>query len=90
MAPAVAVMVEDLRLKLAVTEALAFMVKVAVVEVPLHAPDQPAKVELALGVAVRVTVVPALKVDPVGLLVTVPLPVPVLVIFRLYCGEAPD
>jgi len=52
--------------------------------VPEHAPDQPAKVELDDGVAVRVTDVPlsklALQVAPQlipdGLLVTVPEPVP--------------
>ena len=50
-----------------------------VVSDPEHPPDQPAKVEFELGVAVRVTVVPALKVVPVGLDVTVPVPVPALV-----------
>ena len=54
------------------------MVTVHVRDVPVHAPDQPANVEFAPGVAVRVTDVPALKVVPVGLLVTVPLPVPLV------------
>jgi hypothetical protein len=84
LAPGVAVIVKDLRLKEAVTDALAFIIKVLVSEVPEQAPDQPAKVELAFGAAVSVTVVPALKLDPVGLLATVPLPVPALIIFRLY------
>jgi hypothetical protein len=52
--------------------------------VPLHAPDHPAKVELAAGVAVKVTVVPLAKVAlqvapqliPAGLLVTAPVPAP--------------
>jgi hypothetical protein len=52
--------------------------------VPLHAPLQPAKVEFAAGVAVRVMEVPGLKAAlqavpqliPAGSLVTVPLPVP--------------
>jgi hypothetical protein len=73
-------------LKVAVTEA--FVVKVNVqVEVPVHAPDQPPKVDPADGVAVNVTAVPLVKdalqvagqVIPAGLLVTVPAPVPVSV-----------
>jgi hypothetical protein len=54
--------------------------------VPVHAPDQPANVEVALGAAVSVTIVPLVKlvlhVDPqlmpAGLLVTVPPPLPAL------------
>ena len=61
--------------------------------VPVQAPDQPAKVEPAAGVAVRVTGVPLLKLDeqtapqliPAGLLVTVPLPVPALVTVSDFC-----
>jgi hypothetical protein len=60
-----------------------FMNTVHVVEVPEHAPDQPPKVELAPGLAVRVTDVPALKVVPVGLLVTVPLPAPLFEIVNV-------
>jgi hypothetical protein len=60
------------------------MVTVEVNEVPEHPPDHPAKVELEPGVAVSVTTVPALKVVPVGLLVTVPEPVPPLVMLRVY------
>jgi hypothetical protein len=64
--------------------ALAFKVTVPVVQ---PEPDQPAKVEPAAGMAVKVTELPLLKVAeqmlpqliPVGLLVTVPFPVPLLV-----------
>ena len=52
--------------------------------VAVQLPDQPANVEPAAGVAVKVTAVPLLKVVeqvlpqliPVGLLVTLPVPVP--------------
>jgi hypothetical protein len=54
--------------------------------VPVHAPDQPLKVELLSADAVKVTIVPALYVSeqsdpqliPAGAEVTVPLPVPPL------------
>jgi len=54
--------------------------------VPVHAPDQPANVEPALGTAVSVTMAPLAKLAlhvapqsiPAGLLVTVPVPVPAL------------
>jgi hypothetical protein len=70
-------------LKLAVAEASALRVSVQVV-VPEQPPDQPAKVEPAAGVAVRVMVVPPLKLAlqvapqliPEGTLVIVPEPVP--------------
>lgn len=59
--------------------------------VPLHAPAHPAKTESAAGAAVRVTVAPVVKfaeqvapqLIPVGLLETVPVPVPVLATERL-------
>ena len=69
--------------KVAITAVSALIVTVQVGDVPVTPPDQAAKVELASGVAVRVTTVPAGKVVPDGLLVTVPLPVPALVMDRV-------
>ena len=54
------------------------------VPLPVHGPVHPAKSELASGFAVRVTVVPLVKValhvspqlKPAGALVTVPVPLP--------------
>jgi hypothetical protein len=73
------------RLNVAVTEAAALTVT-AQVPVPEQAPPQPAKDEPAAGAAVRVMAVPdvtdceqvAPQLMPVGLLVTVPEPVPLL------------
>jgi hypothetical protein len=87
-APVLALIVNVLRVKVAATEVLLFMVTEQGDEVPVHPPDHPAKVELASGVAVRVTPVPALKVVPAGLLVTVPVPVPLFVILKVYCTGA--
>lgn len=66
--------------KLAPTLRSPFMVIRQVVLVPEHAPDHPPKIEFASGVAVRVTVVPPVKVVPAGLLVTVPDPPPDLAV----------
>lgn len=82
-ADAVMLYLSVLRAKLAPTLILLFMVIAQVKLVPEHAPDQPLKVELELGVAVSVTVVPAAKVVPVGLFVMVPLPAPDFVTDRV-------
>ena len=70
---------------------MAFMVKVQT-PVPEHVPDQPANVELELGVAVSVATVPAAKLRqpephdvPEGEELTVPLPVPDMVVVRVNC-----
>jgi hypothetical protein len=59
------------------------MMTVHVEFVPEQAPDHPAKMEPELGVAVRVMDVPATNAVPLGLFVTVPEPVPDLVIVRV-------
>jgi hypothetical protein len=82
-------------LKVAVTAVLAVRAREQV-EVPEQAPDQPAKVEPVPGVAVRVTLVPlekeALQVEPqlmpLGLLVTVPVPVPARETLSIGAAEA--
>ena len=69
----------------AVTEVALVNVTLQVL-VPVEAQDQPANVEVALGAAVSVTMVPLVKVAlhvgpqlmPAGLLVTLPPPVPAL------------
>jgi hypothetical protein len=69
-----------------VTLRLLFSVSVQFACTPEQAPDQPAKLLPALGVAVRVTVVPLVKLAlqlapqlmPAGLELTVPVPEPVL------------
>ena len=75
-------------LNVAVTEVLAVRVT-AHVPVPVHAPDHPANVEPEPGEAVSVTDVPLAKLAlhvvpqmiPDGLLVIVPVPLPVLCTF---------
>ena len=70
-------------MNVAPTVAAAFMVTLQV-DVPLQAPVQPAKVELAAGVGVSVTAVPAAKLAahvvpqlmPAGVLAMLPVPVP--------------
>jgi hypothetical protein len=86
LASALAVMVWVFRLKVPVAEALLVMVTEQVREVPVQAPDHPAKVELTLGVAVKVTTVPALKLFPVGMLAIDPVPVPFLLRVSVYWG----
>ena len=76
-------------LKVAVTDAFAVRVRLHGL-VPEQAPDQPLKVNPAAGVAVSVTLVPLAndavqvvpQLIPLGLLVTVPLPVPASVTVR--------
>ena len=59
-------------------------------------PDQPAKVDPAVGLAVKVTAAPWLncaehvepQLIPPGELVTVPLPVPALLTVSVCCGTA--
>ena len=78
--------VEVVALKVAVTALAAFMVT-GQVPVPVHSPLQPAKTELIVGFAVKLTVTPAPKfatqlpgqLMPGGLLVTKSVPTPVTV-----------
>ena len=80
----------------AFTLSAAFKVTVQVVAPPVHAPDQPPNLEPLVGIAVSVTLEPPVKVAlhvapqlmPVGLLETVPAPVPVLVTLRVWFGTA--
>jgi hypothetical protein len=73
-------------LNVAVTEALAFTSNLQVVDVPLHDPDHFENLEPEFGVAVSVTDFPlgnlalqeTAQLMPVGLLVMVPDPPPVL------------
>src|SRR5436190_1720643 len=91
-APAlVSVRVKDCTANVAVTEVAAFTVTMQVPEPEQPPPLQPVKVELASGVAVKVTAVPvangaahvAPQAMPAGLLATVPAPAPALVSVRV-------
>ena len=70
--------------KVAVTEVLEFIVTLQVGDIPEHPPDHPVKFDLASGLAVRVTAVPALKFVPTGFMLTVPVPVPELLTLNVY------
>src|SRR5438034_110679 len=91
-APAlVSVRVKDCTANVAVTEVAAFTVTMQVPVPEQPPPLQPVKVELASGVAVKVTAVPlangaehvAPQAMPAGLLATVPAPAPALVSVRV-------
>src|SRR5436309_2459064 len=91
-APAlVSVRVKDCTANVAVTEVAAFSVTMQVPVPEQPPPLQPEKVELAVGVAVKVTAVPlvngaehvAPQAMPAGLLATVPAPAPALVSVRV-------
>src|SRR5437773_5218896 len=85
------VSMKDCCAKVAVTEVAAFTVTMQVPVPEQPPPLQPVKVELASGVAVKVTAVPlangaehvAPQAIPAGLLVTVPAPAPALVSVRV-------
>jgi hypothetical protein len=81
--PADAVIVYPFFVKVAVAVLLLFIVRVHVELVPEHAPVHPLKVDPVEGVAQRLTVVPDAKLVPVGLEVTVPDPVPDVIVVRL-------
>jgi hypothetical protein len=90
--------VKTSRSKLAVTDLAASMVTMQVA-VPVHAPDQPVKLEAPSGVAVRVTTVPTVnpavqvlpQLMPNGEEVTVPVPpfMPFLLTSKLVVPDAP-
>jgi hypothetical protein len=67
----------------AVTDLFPLIVTVQALLFPLQAPDQPPKVELGSEMEVKVTTVPALKLDPGGLFTTPPFPDPFLEIFNV-------
>jgi hypothetical protein len=77
-------------LKIALTDCAEFIVTLHA-PVPLHAPLHPPKVEPESGVAVKLTTVPLAKLaehvvpqeSPEGILVTVPVPLPLLVTVRV-------
>ncbi len=68
----------------AVTEVAELTLIEQVRPVPEQAPDHPENVEYASGIALRVTDVPLRKRVPVGLVVTVPFPFPVLLTVNAY------
>jgi hypothetical protein len=74
------------RLNVAPTDWFEVIVTAQVEDVPLHAPDHPAKTEPELGVAVSVTLVPDVYDDADGLRVTVPDPDPEVVTVSENCG----
>jgi len=77
--------------KLAVAEFTASMLTVQVA-VPLHAPDQPVKIDVPSAVGVRVTIAPVVKLAvqvgpqsiPAGEEVMLPPPAPVLLTVSVY------
>ena len=85
------VQLSPLGAKVAVTDVAAVMLTVQV-PVPLHAPDQPENIELAFGAAVSTTLVAYVndatqalpQLMPVGVEVTVPVPVPAFPTVRVY------
>ena len=80
--PALAAIPKVFSLKAALTAVLESRVRLQVGFFPEHCPDQPAKSELALGAALRTTRVPVSKSVPAGMLVTVPVPVPILLMLK--------
>ena len=72
----------------AVTDVAEVILTEQVSAVPEQAPDQPENAESARGSALRVTDVPFLKRIPAGLVVTVPLPFPVLPTVSAYSTKS--
>lgn len=80
----------------AVTDCAWVIATAQVLPVPVHAPDQPPKVEPTEGDTVSVTVVSGLKLPvqvapqsiPAGALVMMPVPVPVLLMVNAICTVA--
>ena len=65
------------------TDLVEFIVTIQVGTVPAQSPAHPIKIELSSGTAVKVTVVPKLNEVPVGLVETLPTPVPVYLRVRV-------
>ena len=74
---------KDFAAKATVTLLLLSMVSIHVGDLPVHAPDQPVKVELGAATAFRTTMVLLGKETPVGELLTLPVPVPVFDTLRV-------